>query len=97
MTKAKWLWGMLKWMVMTERQKVASRLKVANLKPFMHPHDSPAPTVDIDTRCRLESIRDIKLDGYHLGLSSEARGLVVEAFNSTVRERKYTTTIPHLH
>lgn len=94
MAKAQWLWDLLKWMVMSERQKVASRLKVVNLQPFIHPHDSPAPTVDIDTRCRLERIRDIKLDGYHWGLSNEARSLVIEAFNSTVRERKYTTTFP---
>ena len=94
MPSYQWLWDMCKWMVMTERQQVASCLRVANLKPFINPRDRPVPTVDIDTRCRLEGIRDIKLDGHYPGLSRDAKCLALEAFTSTIRQRKYTAAFP---
>lgn len=83
-----------KWMFMSERQLVDSLLTVSEIKPFAHPAASPLPTVDITTRYPLESIRDIKLNGYYLGLSNDARSLVLEAFRSVVRERVYAATFP---
>jgi hypothetical protein len=83
-----------KWMFMSERQLVDSLLTVSEIKPFSHPAASPLPTVDITTRYPLESIRDIKLNGYYPGLSNDARSLVLEAFRSVVRERVYAATFP---
>jgi hypothetical protein len=94
MTNAQDLWNTLKWMIMSEREKINSCLKVVDLNPFIHPHDSPVPTVDNGTRCRLERIRDVELDRCYVGLSSEARSMAIAAFELTVRQRKYTAEFP---
>lgn len=92
-------WGAVKWMVMSERQKVSATLKTIQLKPFRHPRDAPVPTVDLATRMRLEILRSIKLDGFHVGLSDEARALLLSVFGEVVRERVHKAVYPmsHLH
>ncbi len=93
------IWSVLKWSVMSERQRVASSLKIIDLKPFKHPRVTPVPTVNLATRMRLEILRSIKLDGFHIGLSDEARSLLLSVFSEVVRERVYKAAFPmsHLH
>lgn len=94
MKLAYWTWELCKMLLLPERLQVASSLKLRSLKPFQFPTDVPAPTVDSDTRCKLEQLREYRLDGYLPGLTDANAALVNEALAGLIEVETYNTRFP---
>lgn len=89
-----WTWELCKMLFLPERLQVAASLKLRSLQPFKFPTDLPAPTVDSETRCELERLREYRLDGYLPGLTDANAALVNEALIGVIEVETYSTRFP---
>lgn len=74
-----------------EKRTIDLQLELTELEAFIHPRSLPMPTVDYESRCRLEDFRSINLDCYLPGLSANGNALLSEVFSSLVTENQYST------
>lgn len=81
------------WHLKSERQQLNGELQLLG-KPFTSPAAVRSPTILADTRCELEKLTEIELEGYRPGLSENIRELVGRAFRDLVETRLFTIQFP---